>query len=201
MPIGLKGNTDGSGAVQIGGSDAITISTGLNTTFAGTVTASGGVLYPLTSGTAIASTSGTALDFTGIPSWVKRITVMLNSVSTNGTSIPQIQLGTSSGVATTGYTGHAAQINAGTGQAGVTSGHIINSGSSAPSSYCGHIVFTNINSNNWVGSGVVLNAATAGVMAMSASVIGLSGTLDRVRITTVNGTDTFDAGSINILFE
>jgi hypothetical protein len=31
--------------------------------------------------------------------------------------------------------------------------------------------------------------------------VPLSGTLDRVRITTANGTDTFDAGSINILYE
>ena len=154
----------------------------------------------LISGTAV-SASGTSVDFTGIPSWVKRITVMINSLSTNGSSIPQIQLGTSSGVATTGYSGHAAAINSGTGQAGVTSGHIINSGSSAPSGFCGHIVFTNISSNNWVGSGLVLNTLAAGAMAMSASIVGLSGTLDRVRITTVNGTDTFDAGVINLLWE
>jgi hypothetical protein len=31
--------------------------------------------------------------------------------------------------------------------------------------------------------------------------VTLSATLDRIRITTVNGTDTFDAGSINIAYE
>lgn len=45
MSIGLKGNVDGSGAVQIGGSDAISISTGLNTTFAGAAIAVGSVGY------------------------------------------------------------------------------------------------------------------------------------------------------------
>lgn len=165
----------------------------------GVVTSSLGGMQVI-SGTAVTA-SGTSVDFTGIPSWVKRITVMINSLSTNGSSIPQIQLGTSSGVATTGYSGHAAAINSGTGQTGVTSGHIINNGSTAPSGFCGHVVFTNINSNNWVGSGLVLNTLASGAMAMSASIVGLSGTLDRVRITTVNGTDAFDAGVINILYE
>lgn len=57
---------------------------------------------PLTQGTSQASTSGTAIDFTGIPSWVKRITVMFSGVSTNGTSVPQIQVGAGS-VTTSGY--------------------------------------------------------------------------------------------------
>ncbi len=45
MSIGLKGNVDGSGAIQVGGSDAISISTGLNTTFAGSATAVGATGY------------------------------------------------------------------------------------------------------------------------------------------------------------
>ena len=65
----------------------------------------------LTSGTAQASTSGTAIDFTGIPSWAKRITVMFNGVSTNGTSNPQIQLGSGSPT-TSGYTGYNARQGA-----------------------------------------------------------------------------------------
>ena len=51
-------------------------------------------------GTTVASTSGTSIDFTGIPSFVKRITVMLNQVSLSGTSNVCIQLGTSGGVDT-----------------------------------------------------------------------------------------------------
>jgi hypothetical protein len=201
MPIGLKGNTDGSGAVQIGGSDAITISTGLNTTFAGTVTATGGVLYPLTSGTAIAATSGTALDFTGIPSWAKRITVMFNQVSTSGSSLPIVQLGAGS-VTTSGYSS-AASTNGAT-SSNITTGLLVNGRGSAGSARIGNLIIVNISSNTWVMSGVTgaNDAATPNYDTWSVyGSIALSGTLDRVRITTVNGTDTFDAGSINILYE
>ena len=58
----------------------------------------------LTSGTAVASTSGTSIDFTGLPSWVKRITVIFNGVSLSGSSNLLIQLGTGSTTYTTsGY--------------------------------------------------------------------------------------------------
>jgi hypothetical protein len=57
----------------------------------------------LTSMTAQATTSGTAKDFTGIPSWVKRITVIFNGVSSTGNNTLSVQLGTSSGIETTGY--------------------------------------------------------------------------------------------------
>jgi hypothetical protein len=204
MPIGLKGNTDGSGAVQIGGSDAISISTGLNTTFAGTVTATGtvagstGTLYPLTSGTAVASTSGTAIDFTGIPSWAKRITVMFNGVSTNGGSNYIIQIGSGS-FTTSGYA--SGSIESGSTRAAYTTGFGILS-SNAGNALYGHMVLTNVSANAWVSSlnSVILQAGVYYAIT-GAGGISLSGTLDRVRITTVNGTDTFDAGSINILYE
>jgi len=201
MPIGLKGNTDGSGAVQIGGSDAITISTGLNTTFAGTVTASGGVLYPLTSGTAIASTSGTALDFTGIPSWVKRITVMFNGVSTNGTSPVQIQLGDAGGVETTGYTNAASWGGSGNTSYSTTGFSVLASGvMSASTSYSGVAIIVSLGSNTWCETGTMAPGSSLAA-SYSAGSKALSDTLTQVRITTVNGTDTFDAGSINILYE
>jgi hypothetical protein len=64
----------------------------------------------LTLATAKTTTSGTFVDFTGIPSWAKRITVMFNGVSTNGTSTFQIQVGTSAGVETTGYVSSVSSI-------------------------------------------------------------------------------------------
>jgi len=205
MPIGLKGNADGSGAVQIGGSDAISISTALNTTFAGTVTATGtvagstGTLYPLVADT-VRTATGTAIDFTGIPSWARRITVMFNGVSTNGTSNILIQLGTSTGFVTTGYASTSINGTAAVAISTSTAGQQIVAGSIAACLYNGHIVFTNVSSNTWAGSGVLLSTGTASY-TISASNIALSSTLDRIRITTVNGTDTFDAGSVNILFE
>jgi len=155
----------------------------------------------LTSGTAVASTSGTSIDFTSIPSWVKRITVMLSGVSTSSTSILQFQLGAGS-VTTSGYSSAGGNFNNAnnTGVAnGSTGVYIINSGNPA-NTYFGHATFTTLGSNIWVASGV-LAVGTATNMVAFGGGITLGGTLDRVRFTTVNGTDTFDAGSINILYE
>ena len=152
----------------------------------------GGVL---TSGTAVASTSGTSIDFTSIPSWVKRITVMFNGVSTSGTSNLQVQLGAGS-VITTGYTSGSTS-----GSVNVTSttGLLVTNSTLAANLTSGSLVLNNISGNTWVSNGVVYQYTSYGTV--SGGVIALSGTLDRIRITTVNGTDTFDAGSINILYE
>ena len=162
----------------------------------------GGVL---TSGTAVASTSGTSIDFTSIPSWVKRITVMFNGVSTNSTSVRQIQLGYSGGVETTGYTGSVATTNSsGSGNNAAFSGAgfaLQNSGNTlAADSLYGSIVFTNVSGNIWTGTGILV-ASNQPASFYVAGVKTTSGVLTTVRITTVNGTDTFDAGSINILYE
>lgn len=200
MSIGLKGNVDGSGAVQVGGSDAITISTGLNTTFAGTVTSSTGALYPLSSGTAVASTSGTSIDFTGIPSTAKRITVMFSGVSLSGTSNPLIQIGAVS-VTTSGYLGSGSgyQTTASGATSNYTTGFGIQSGAAANVLH-GAMVLTNVSGNTWSSSHSIGLSGTSQVCTGGGS-ITLAGVLDRVRITTVNGTDLFDAGSINIMWE
>jgi hypothetical protein len=161
-----------------------------------------GINSAIVSGTSQASTSGTSIDFTGIPSWVKRITVMFNGVSTNGTSQPIFQLGDSGGVETTGYTTVASSItNVGTNaSAAYTNGWQIYS-SAATRVIQGNIVFVLIDSstNTWSGTGMFATELPATLWTCGTK--ALSATLDRVRITTVNGTDTFDAGSINILYE
>lgn len=156
----------------------------------------------ITSGTAQATTSGTAIDFTGIPSWVKRITVMLNGVSTNGTSIPQIQLGAGS-ILSSGYLGNVVSTGVSTvGTVLCTTGFYIDSSGLATAGAIrqGAVVFTLLGSNIWTCQGAVGHSDLAGAAFPSGSVT-LSGTLDRIRLTTVNGTDTFDAGSVNILYE
>jgi hypothetical protein len=150
----------------------------------------------VTSGTAQASTSGTSIDFTSIPSWVKRITIMYNGVSTNGTSIYLVQIGTSSGFETTGYVSQAMATSVvATSTAGFIQYH--NALTAAYVMY-GQCVLTTLGSNIWTEFGGMGNVASS---ATSTGGKTLSGTLDRIRITTVNGTDTFDAGSINILYE
>jgi hypothetical protein len=160
---------------------------------------------PLTLATAQNTTSGTSIDFTGIPSWVKRITVMFDGVSTNGTSPVSLQLGDSGGVETAGYSGFGTMI-AGSGTAANivastanTVGFNLSSSSLADDSTIGIATILNFNGNTWVfASNVQRQTSATGVGNGSKT---LSATLDRVRLTTVNGTDTFDAGSVNIMYE
>jgi len=151
------------------------------------------------SGTTVASTSGTAIDFTGIPSWVKRITVMFSGVSTNGGSPVLIQLGDSGGVEISGYTCTSGYTGPGTGSIGSTTGFVWMQNNAASVSD-GHAIITKISGNNWVYSSVVGRTNDNYIM-MGGGSKTLSDTLDRVRLTSTNGTDTFDAGSINILYE
>ena len=149
--------------------------------------------------TAVATTSGTSVDFTSIPSWVRRITVMFDGVSTNGTSPVQIQLGDSGGVETTGYFGDAMAITSSAAAYAAYSSGFVSPGSIAAASRFGFLTIVNIYSNVWAASGTVGDNATfAGAFQGAKS---LSATLDRIRLTTVNGTDTFDAGTVNIIYE
>ena len=163
-------------------------------------TASRAQMQRITQGTAVASTSGTSIDFTGLPAWVKKITVMFNGVSTNGSSIVQVQLGSGS-VITSGYSGSSTGLGVGTTSNLYTSGlALFTNNESASAVRVGQAVLTLVSGNIWTMSANIslTNIATT---CLSSSAVTLSGTLDRVRITTVNGTDTFDAGSINILYE
>lgn len=140
------------------------------------------------------------LDFYNVPSYAKRITVMFSGVSTSGASNPLIQLGADS-AQTTGYLGSGASATNGNtvSISNYTSGFGISSGNAANVLH-GAFVITVISGNAWVCSGSLTSSNVAAWWTTTGSV-SLSGTLDRVRITTVNGTDTFDAGSINILWE
>jgi hypothetical protein len=149
--------------------------------------------------TAQASTSGTSIDFTSIPSWVKRITVMFSSVSTNGSSKIVVRLGSSSGIVSTSYLcGVGAAVG---GSANETSGFPISVDQGAGSVYQGSIVITNISGNTWVANGVFGRSDNTNAYYVGGSSPALAAILNQVRITTVNGTDTFDAGTINILYE
>ena len=154
---------------------------------------------PFTAGTAVASTSGTSIDFTGIPSWVKRITVMFNGVSTNGTSAYIVQIGSAS-FTTSGYAGSAGNLSSPSTFSSFTSGIPVIQAVNSSSTIRGIVTIANVTSNAWVATSVQ-SFSDAAVISFGSSNVTLSGTLDRVRITTVNGTDTFDAGTINILYE
>lgn len=150
-------------------------------------------------GAAVASTSGTAIDFTGIPESARRVTVLLSGVSTNGTTNLLIRVGAGS-IEASGYSSSGLSQNSGGGLTAITdesafiAGYFQNNGNAAS----GAVVLTKLTGNTWVASASVGMGAYAVVAGGTKT---LAGALDRVRITTVNGTDTFDAGNVNIVWE
>ena len=152
--------------------------------------------------TPVATTSGTAIDFTGIPAWVKRITVMFQGVSINASSAAMIRLGDSGGIETTGYVAYGAVVGgAATASAAAGSGFILGNTTLASYEYSGSVTFSLLSSatNTWVVAGL-LGSPTERINLISGHK-SLSATLDRVRITTSGGSATFDLGNINISYE
>jgi hypothetical protein len=168
---------------------------------AGIVTGTAGNLM-LVQGTAISSPFSvpTAPEFTGIPSWVKRITVMVSSLSPSNTANMLIQLGSTT-YTTTGYRGSCQSWGpSSTITTLFTTGFgITNVTGTAADSFSGNFTISLLGSNIWTCSGSAgrdnqnLGSSTAGAVT-------LGGTLDRIRFY-IDGTATFDAGSINIQYE
>ena len=195
---GLAFSADNTGILELktgtgSGTTAVTISTAQVVTFAGNVS---GVIK---SGTAVASTSGTSIDFTGIPSTAKRITVMLAGVSTNGTSPFLLQLGDAGGIENTGYVSSSTGFTGTGGSTSSSTAGFVVAYDTAAYIVSGAVTFNYVGANLWVSAGV-------GKMATNVSFTSggdktLSDTLTQIRLTTVGGVNTFDAGTINILWE
>lgn len=151
----------------------------------------------LISGTVV-SASGTAVDFTGIPSWVKRITVSVESLSTSGTSGISLQIGDSGGIEATGYVCATSNGGNSTTEFPLTGGP-----SAAAGSYVGTVILTLIDpgSNKWVATATIARTDSSLVTFILGGVKSTSSVLDRIRVKSGNGVETFDAGTINILYE
>jgi len=197
MTLRLNGSTSGYTEIDapaVAGNNTITFPTTSGTAVVN------GANSAIVSGTAQASTSGTSIDFTGIPSWVKRVTVMFNEVSISGASGYLVQIGTSGGIVSSGYVSVSNHYNASNATSGgsSTSGFYIHEPTAA-NLMSGKARIETLGSNIWIFDSTVKNSVA--IVGNGGGAKTLSGTLDRLRITTVNGTDTFDAGSINILYE
>ena len=161
-------------------------------------------LYPNVSlylSTPVATTSGTFVDFTGIPVWARQITVMFNGVSTNGGSYILVQIGDSGGIETTGYAGSAVHLTAVAAvTASFTSGFGVITNASSDLKHGAMVIsLMDLSSRTWAASHS-MGFGGGGRAGFGGGTKSLTGVLDRVRVTMGNGTDVFDAGSINILY-
>ena len=149
----------------------------------------------------------TEVDFTGLPSWVTRITILFaDGLSTNGTSPIVIRLGDSGGFLTTGYQSAASFTSSAGGYLTSTAGLLIDATNTAIASYTRYGAMTLLNtgvvlsSTYWVStSNVYANGSQ--VCTSGAGGVSLSNALTQVRVTTLNGTDTFDSGLISLIYE
>jgi hypothetical protein len=154
-------------------------------------------------GTQVASTSGTAITFSGIPVGVRKIHIMFSSVSTSGTSDLMVQIGDTGGVETSSYLGAATTITSATPETvNFTTGFGVTATTLAAGSLHGVVTLTLMNSATFTWAATsIMGHSNATTISMGAGAKSLSAELDRVVITTVGGADTFDAGAINISYE
>jgi hypothetical protein len=216
MVVEATNNTEGSYQPMLLGGSTVTLTTSGTTRV--TVPASGAVdvVGPfsidgknvgINRGTEQATTSGVSIDFTGIPAGVRRVTVLFDRVSTNGTSPIMVQLGISTGIEATGYTvgGTRAGSNNFASHAAYTTGFAFSdsSGMVASQLFTGSLQLDlfNVTNNSFVGNGFISSNTAGGYALFTSGRKALAGVLDRLRITTVNGTDTFDNGAAIIMWE
>jgi hypothetical protein len=158
---------------------------------------------PISIGTLVTASGQTELTFTSIPSWVKRITIGLNGLSTSSTSSPIVQLGDSGGYETSSYNSFGlAATNTGAGGIGgvAQGGFVLTNGVTAAGTLNGIIMLmlTDASTNTWVSSSTLVTSPY--VSHVTGGNKALSATLDRLRLY-IDGSQTFDGGSVNILFE
>lgn len=152
----------------------------------------------ITLGTPVATTSGTSIDFTGIPSGIKRITINFEEVSISSISVLLIQIGDSGGLEVSGYACESGNYS---GVGGYTTGFgVVNS--AANSKFSGSLILTLLDATTftWAASGNLGDPAGGQVVSLGGSK-SLSAELDRLRLTTLAGTPTFDNGKVNISYE
>lgn len=199
--IKLESNASGTGVFTIASPNSNTNRTLSIPDGTGSIVVNG-VNGSLVSGTALVAVTDftTAANFTGIPAWVKRVTVIFEGVSLSGADNIIVQLGDSGGLETTGYLGGSGySIQGGSTQsANFTTGFGFYAGDAARVVH-GIMQIDNITGNKWV-AGLSGGFSNAAAFSSGGGSKTLSETLDRVTVTRT-GTNTFDAGTINILYE
>lgn len=147
--------------------------------------------------TATQTASGLSVDFTGTPSWAKRITIPFIELSTNGTSGPVVQIGSGT-YKTTGYAGSQTLLTSGVAVVNLSSGFSIG-GANAGAIRNGMLTLVHQGGNIWTAIGGAGFSDSAGVSVVL-GYVALSGTLDRFRLF-FGGTDVGDGGTVSALIE
>jgi len=189
----VRGSESVTGNLSVTGNTAITGSA----TVAGALSIAGNQVRQLTLGTEQAVTSGTSKDFTSIPSWVRRITIIFSNISTDGTSQFLIQIGDSTAIKVLGYDASAGDYG---GNVNNNTGFILTRQVVATSNMHGSVTLHKVFSDNtWVSSG---NVVSNGLPNNSAGVATLDSTLTRLKFTTT-GPNSFRGtiGKVNIIYE
>ncbi len=190
-----------SGSVVVGnGTSAVSL---VAPSTSGNVLTSNGTTWTsaspsITRATALTPTSGTSVSFTSIPSWVRRITVLFDGLTASA-SVPLIQIGAGS-TTNTGYKSSSFNINTSISGSGVTSTAGYNVNVTFSTGLKGSMVISNISGNTWISYHSASDNDVDRVLQGN-GIVTLGGTLDRVIITSVTGTATFSAGTVNILYE
>ena len=154
-------------------------------------------------GTAVTLTNQTAVDFTSIPAWAKRVTLLFSGLSTNSSSVPILRMGHAGGIETAGYVQGASTLT----NAVISSNSASNEGfyllGSAPTAATilnGKVTLERFTATAWIAT-VITGLSNAAGTTILGGAKNLANTLTQVRLTTVNGTDQFDAGNVNISWE
>ena len=153
---------------------------------------------------AVPTTSGTSANLLNVPSWVTRITLALNGISTNGASAQQLRLGTSGAAVTSGYdtNGFGAFGNAVSSQNSTTGITLMRTdGWTAASLVKGSITLHNVGGNTWEYAAIASAISGSNNAGLLAGTVTLAGALDSLFYTTLNGTDAFDAGGYTVIME
>ena len=154
--------------------------------------------YSVTLGTEVAHGGGATRTLTDIPSGVKKVTVMIEQLSTSGTSNIILRIGPSGGVVTSGYDCDAGSFS--NNYANQTDGFALVRTTVAASLYNGvyHLHLFNASANQWCFSG---GCSTNNDAHGTWGHVSLSGALNKISITTTGGSNVFDSGAVNIQFQ
>lgn len=196
--LALSSGNDGLLTLQTGPSgakvNALALDASGNGALLGVLTQAGSATPRMQLLTPISLISGTTGEYLSLPTWVKRVTMLFDNLSTTGTANYVVQMGSGAFLTSTYF---SRSCPAGGSGGNSTTGFLLQSTTAAADTLCGSYVFNNISGNTWLGEGQFLVNTSANYFASGR--VALSGTLDRIRVIT---TDAFDgAGSINLLLE